>query len=101
MRDGFDEVRRRRWLWLGLLNAFLYLMLVVAPFEVIGPVIAKRDLGGAFEWGVILTGFSVGTLLGGLVMLRVRLERPLFVAGLLFFAAARRRSCWRCRRPPG
>jgi MFS family permease len=48
-------------------------------------VIAKRDLGGAFEWGVILTGFSVGMLLGGLFMLRVRLERPLFVAGLLFF----------------
>ena len=85
LRDGFDEVRRRRWLWLGLLNAFFYLMLVVAPFEVIGPVIAKRDLGGAFEWGVILTGFSVGMLLGGLFMLRVRLERPLFVAGLLFF----------------
>jgi MFS family permease len=86
LREGFDEVRRHRWLWLGLLNAFFYLMLVVAPFEVIGPVVAKRDLGGAFEWGVILTGFSVGMLLGGLFMLRVRLERPLFVAGLVFFA---------------
>jgi len=48
LREGFDEVRRHRWLWLGLLNAFFYLMLVVAPFEVIGPVVAKRDLGGAF-----------------------------------------------------
>jgi MFS family permease len=35
---------------------------------------------------VILTGFSVGSLLGGLVMLRVHLERPMFVAGVLFFA---------------
>jgi MFS family permease len=86
LRAGFDEVRRHRWLWIGLTNAFLFLMLVVAPFEVIGPVIAKSDLGGAFAWGVILTGFSIGTLLGGLVMLRVRLERPMFVAGLLFFA---------------
>jgi MFS family permease len=86
LRAGFDEVRRHRWLRLGLLNAFLFLMLVVAPFEVIGPIVAKRDLGGAFAWGVILTGFSVGTLLGGLLMLRVRLRRPLFVAGVLFFA---------------
>jgi predicted MFS family arabinose efflux permease len=86
LRAGFDEVRRHRWLWLGLTNAFLFLMLVVAPFEVIGPVIAKNHLGGAFSWGVILTGFSVGSLLGGLVMLRVHLERPLFVAGMLFFA---------------
>jgi MFS family permease len=86
LRAGFDEVCSHRWLWLGLVNAFLFLMLVVAPFEVIGPVVAKRELGGAFSWGVILTGFSVGMLLGGLVMLRVRLERPLFVAGVLFFA---------------
>jgi MFS family permease len=61
-------------------------MIVVAPFEVIGPVVARSELGGAFAWGVILTGFSVGTLLGGIVMLRVELERPMFVAGVLFFA---------------
>ena len=79
-------MRRHRWLWLGLLNAFLFVMIVVAPFEVIGPVVARSELGGAFAWGVILTGFSVGTLLGGLVMLRIRLERPMFVAGILFFA---------------
>jgi MFS family permease len=88
LRAGFDEVRRHRWLWLGLANAFLFLMLVVAPFEVIGPVISNDELGGALAWGVILTGFSVGTLLGGLLMLRVHLERPLFVAGLLFFATS-------------
>jgi MFS family permease len=87
LRAGFEEVRRHRWLWLGLLNAFAFLMVVVAPFEVIGPVVAKRDLGGAFAWGVILTGFSVGMLLGGLFMLRVHLKRPLFTAGQLFFAS--------------
>jgi MFS family permease len=87
LRDGFDEVRSHRWLWLGLVNLFLFLMLVVAPFEVIGPVVAKRELGGAFSWGLILTGFSVGMLLGGMLMLRVRLRRPMFVAGLLFFAS--------------
>ncbi|HEY3614026.1 MAG TPA: MFS transporter [Gaiellales bacterium] len=86
LRDGFAEVRRHRWLWVGLLNAFLFVMIVVAPFEIIGPVISRSALGGAFAWGVILTGFSVGTLLGGLVMLRIRLERPMFVAGILFFA---------------
>jgi MFS family permease len=86
LRAGLDEVRRHRWLWMGLANAFLFLMLVVAPFEVIGPVIAKSELGGAVAWGVILTGFSVGTLLGGLVMLRVQFRRPFFVAGTLFFA---------------
>jgi MFS family permease len=35
---------------------------------------------------VIQTGFAGGMLLGGLVMLRLHLARPMFVAGLLFFA---------------
>jgi MFS family permease len=86
LRAGFDEVRRHRWLWMGMANACLFLMLVVAPFEVIGPIVAKGQLGGAFAWGVIQTGFAAGMLLGGLVMLRVQLERPMYVAGLLFFA---------------
>jgi MFS family permease len=85
LRAGFDEVRRHRWLSLGLANAFLFLTLVVAPFEVIGPLVSKSHLGGAFAWGVILSGFWAGMLLGGLLMLRVRLERPMLVAGVLFF----------------
>ncbi len=95
LRTGFDEVRRHRWLWIGLINAFLFLMLVVAPFEVIGPIVSKSDLGGAFAWGVILTGFSVGTLLGGLVMLRVRFRRPMFVAGVLLLRDLRRAAAAR------
>ena len=85
LRAGFDEVRRHRWLWMGMGNASLFLMLVVAPFEVIGPIVSRNDLGGAFAWGVIQTGFAGGMLLGSLLMLRIRLERPMFVAGLLFF----------------
>jgi MFS family permease len=87
LRAGFDEVRRHRWLWMGILNASLFLMLVVAPFEVIGPVVSRDELGGAFAWGVIQTGFAVGMLLGSLLMLRVRLERPMFVAGIIFFGS--------------
>ena len=51
LRAGFDEVRRHRWLWMGLSNAFLFLMLVVAPFEVIGPVIADERARAARSRG--------------------------------------------------
>ena len=52
--EGFRELRRHRWLWLTLLNASLFLMLYVAPIEVIGPLVARDDLGGATAWGIII-----------------------------------------------
>ena len=42
LREGFREVRRHRWLWMTLINAFLFLMLYVAPIHVLGPLVAQR-----------------------------------------------------------
>ena len=46
----------------------------------LGPVVAKNDLGGAAAWGAILAAGGVGAVVGGLVALRVRAERPLAVS---------------------
>ena len=48
---GWREVRARRWVWMTILNASLFLMLYVAPFEVIGPIVSRESLGGAIAWG--------------------------------------------------
>jgi predicted MFS family arabinose efflux permease len=55
---------------------------------VLGPAVAKEDLGGAAAWGAILTCETVGLMLGGLLMLRYRPQRMLFVATLCMFLAA-------------
>ena len=55
---------------------------------VLGPVVAKRSLGGAGAWAVVLAVEGIGALAGGLLALRVRPRRPLVAAALAVTAAA-------------
>jgi hypothetical protein len=52
----------------------------VGGFNVLGPVIAQRHLGGARSWGVILAAQSVGAIIGAGSTLRVRPVRLLLAA---------------------
>jgi predicted MFS family arabinose efflux permease len=80
LREGWDEFRSRTWLWAIVLAASLGNLGFGAAITVLGPTIADRDLGGAAAWGAIVSSEAVGFLLGGLLSLRIRPERPLVVA---------------------
>jgi hypothetical protein len=54
---------------------------------VLGPVVAKDELGGATAWGLILAASSAGAIVGGLIALRLRVERPLVVSELFVIPA--------------
>lgn len=88
LAGGWRELVSRSWLWAVILWATTYLFLVVAPINVLGPLVAKESLGGAKAWGLIAASFSVGSLLGGTVALRWKPERPMLVccAGVLLGA---------------
>ncbi len=80
LADGWNEFRSREWLWAGVLyQAFLHLF-VIAPFLVLGPVIAKESLGGAGAWATIVTAGGVGSVLAGLFALRLKPSRPLLAS---------------------
>ena len=81
---GFREVWSRRWVWMTILNASLFLMVYVAPFDVIGPIVSRESLGGALAWGAISASFAGGMAAGGLLLVGVTLRRPMVVAGVLF-----------------
>jgi hypothetical protein len=55
--------------------------------NVLGPVVAQQGLGGAAGWGLIAASFSLGLVLGGIVLLRVRPQRLLVVATLCVLLA--------------
>ncbi len=79
---GWREVVERRWILAGI-SAFAIGNLAASPFFILGAVIADQKLGGSTAWGIILTGSGIGGLIGGLLALRLRPKRPLFVGFLI------------------
>jgi MFS family permease len=85
---GWREVRARRWVWMTILNVSLFLMLVVAPFDVVGPIVSLRSLGGPVAWGLISASFAGGMALGGLLSMVVRFRRPVLYACWVFLVTS-------------
>lgn len=88
LRTGWRAFRSRTWLWSIVAQFSSYGFFVFAPFFVLGAVVAKRSLGGAAGWGTVLALQGLGSVLGSVVMLRVRPRRPLLVAELAMFGFA-------------
>lgn len=85
---GWREVRARRWVWMTILNVSLFLMLYVAPFDVIGPIVSRRSLGGATAWGLISASYAAGMAVGGLGSMFIRLRRPVFSVSWIFLVTS-------------
>jgi MFS family permease len=81
LKGGWREVRSRSWVWSMLLGLASYHAIVLPSVFALGPVLAERDLGGPGAWALITAGFGVGSILGQLVLLRWRPERPLARVG--------------------
>lgn len=78
LREGWREFWSRTWLWVVVVQFSLINALYSVLF-VLGPVVAKESLGGARAWGFIMACSGLGSVLGGVVMLRVHPRRPLLV----------------------
>jgi hypothetical protein len=76
LREGWGEFRRQTWIWTTIVF-FGIGNFAFAGYFVLGPIVAKRDLGGAPAWAAMTTAWSVGAVLGGLLALRIRPRKPL------------------------
>jgi MFS family permease len=83
LREGWQEFVSRTWLWVVVAWASVFLMFVVAPLMVLGPVVADRELGGAGAWGLIAASVGIGVIFGSAAAGRLRPTRPMFVAVIL------------------
>jgi hypothetical protein len=88
LRAGWREFCSRTWLWAIVAQFGLFSLVVYGPFIVLGAGVADTRLGGAAAWGTILTGYAVGSVLGGLAVLRLHPRRPLVTATLGTFGFA-------------
>jgi len=90
LATGWREVRTRSWVWVSILNFMLFQLLVLATYQVAGPLIAKESLGGAGAWAVILAAVGIGSIVGNAIALVFEPRRPLrfaFWIGFLYLPA--------------
>jgi hypothetical protein len=78
---GWHAFASRRWLWRSVASRGVW-NFAFAPFFVLGPVIALRDLGGSLAWGIIAAALGAGMVVGGLLAMHVAPARPLVVGNL-------------------
>lgn len=89
LREGWGYFRSTTWLWVVVLAFSVICAVHQGGFFTLGPVLAKDTAIGERGWGLILSAEALGLLVTGFVLLRVRLERPLFwgMLGTVLYAA--------------
>lgn len=89
LREGWTYFRSTTWLWVVVLAFSVICAVHQGGFFTLGPVLATDTDLGERGWGLILSAEALGLLVTGLVLLRLRLERPLFwgMLGTVLYAA--------------
>lgn len=81
LRVGWQEFVSRRWVWV-IVAAFTVINAIIAgALNTLGPLVADETFGRV-GWGLMNSAMGVGLVLGALVMLRWRPQRPM-VVGML------------------
>ena len=53
---GLARIHRKQWLWVVVAQFAVLVMALQAAHGVLGPVVAKQELGGAAAWSAVLAG---------------------------------------------
>lgn len=86
LTNGWKEFISYPWVVIIVVCYMIMNSMYAGTIDVIGPVIAKSDLGGARGWALIMMCGSLGALIGTVIALRLRYRRPLITASLYSFA---------------
>ena len=80
LRDGWREVRSRTWLWATLAAFCVAVFIGLAPWYVLGPLVATEQYGDLAVYGAVAAVFGAGTIIGSLVGIRWRPRYPMRMA---------------------
>ncbi len=86
LTDGWKEFISYPWVVIVVLSSMILNSMYAGAINVIGPVIAKSELGGAKGWALIAMCGSLGALGGTVIALRLKYRRPLITSSLFSFA---------------
>ena len=82
LKEGWREFTSRTWLWVIVLQFGFVNAVELGSQGVLGPAIADEHFGGATAWGLIVTASALGSIAGGLILLRLQPRRLLLSATL-------------------
>ena len=82
VREGFAEVRSRSWVWATLAAFCAALFTGLAPWFVLGPVVARAQYGDIGVYGYVSAAVGLGTIAGSLLGIVWRPRFPMRAAML-------------------
>ncbi|HWD10936.1 MAG TPA: MFS transporter, partial [Solirubrobacteraceae bacterium] len=90
IRAGSREVRSRTWVWATLMSFCVALFCGLAPWFVLGPLVARQQYGHVSVYGLIEAALGFGTILGSLagILWRPRYPMRLAMLAILLWPAA-------------
>ena len=78
LREGWSFFWSTTWLWVIVVAFGVLNMIHTGTMQTLGPTVAEDTAGvGRQGWGIVLSAEALGLLAMAVVLLRVRLERPL------------------------
>ncbi len=77
LRDGFEEVRSRAWVWVTLVVFSLAVATAFASEMVLGPTVATEQYGHVSVFGILTAVFGVGSVIGSLLGIRWKPLHPM------------------------
>ncbi|MCZ6619830.1 MAG: MFS transporter [Gammaproteobacteria bacterium] len=86
LRIGWKEFTSHTWLWVIVLQFSMLVAAMESVFGLIGPAVALEHMNGAIDWGFIAASFGVGTLVGGILSLKVNVKYPMRLGTILVFS---------------
>jgi len=74
--DGWRALREQTWALAVIVGGAAYLMLVVAPENVLLPIIGRREFGSDTVYAVSLALFSLGGVVGAVLAVKLKPAKP-------------------------
>jgi predicted MFS family arabinose efflux permease len=83
LREGWSEVRSRRWVWVIVLVFSLGLLTSFGPWMTLGPTVSLEHYDTRAVYGILVSVMGAGTVVGALIGFRWRPRYPMRT-GMLF-----------------
>ncbi|GGK99184.1 MFS transporter [Sphaerisporangium melleum] len=89
LAEGWREFRARAWMWGVILVWVVMGIAVFGPVEPLGATLVTGAYG-ATGYGLVMSAYGAGTILGGVVAMRLKPPRPLAAGATAMFLYALR-----------